>query len=119
MTEASDDLPRQTSTVERAVTVLLMLGLAVLVPIATFFGLFLGMVSDGCGEGTCTTIQVTAGVLISSGSPWVVYLGTLAVVILRWVRRKTTWWVPVAALVAGAAIWFVGANIAVLGTART
>ena len=54
MTTSYDDLPRQTSTVERVVTVLLMIALAVLVPIA--------------------------------------------------------------GLVVGTAIWFVGANIALLGT---
>jgi hypothetical protein len=34
VTTSYDDLPRQTSTVERVVTVLLMVGLAVLVPLA-------------------------------------------------------------------------------------
>ena len=113
----TDALPPQTSTVERVVTVLLMLALAVLVPIASFFGLFFGVVSDACGDGgVCITMQNTVGLVVSAGSPWLVYLGALGVVIVRWVRRRPTWWVPVAALVVGAAIWFVGANIARVGT---
>ena len=117
MTTSYDDLPRQTSTVERVVTVLLMIALAVLVPIASFFGLFFGMVSDGCGDGgVCSTTQITVGLVVSAGSPWLVYLGALGVVIVRWVRRRSTWWVPIAGLVVGTAIWFVGANIALLGT---
>lgn len=116
MTTSDDDLPRQTSTVERVVTVLLMVGLAVLVPLASFFGLFFGMASDGCvGDTRCSSEQITAGIVISSGSPWVVYLAALAVVIVRWVRRRPTWWVPVAALVVGAVLWTLGGFVAVSG----
>ena len=114
MSETYDDLPRQTSSVERVVTVLLMLALAVLVPLASFFGLFFGMASDGCiGDNPCRGSQLTAGVVVSAGSPWVVYLVAVAVVIVRWVRRRRTWWVPLAALVAGAVIWVLGGFLAV------
>ena len=116
MTTSYDDLPRQTSTVERVVTVLLMLGLAVLVPLASFFGLFFGMASDGCvGDTRCSSGQISAGIVISAGSPWVVYLVALAVVIVRWARRRRTWWVPIAALVVGTALWALGGFVAVSG----
>ena len=109
-----DDLPRQTSTLERVVTVLLLIGLAVLVPLASFFGLFFGMASDGCGGDTrCSTGQISAGIVVSAGSPWVVYLVALVVVIVRWARRRRTWWVPIAALVLGAGLWALGGFIAV------
>ena len=114
MSESYDDLPRQTSTVERAVTVLLMIGLAVLVPLASFFGLFFGMASDGCiGDNRCSSEQITVGIVISAGLPWVVYLVAAVVVIVRWVRRRRTWWVPLAALVLGAALWALGGVVAV------
>ena len=116
MTEAYDDLPRQTSTVERTVTVLLMVALAVLVPFASLFGLFFGMASDGCiGDARCSSQQITVGIAISAGSPWIVYLVALGVVIVRWARRRRTWWVPVAALVVGAALWALGGFTAVSG----
>ena len=81
MTEPAtyDDLPRQTSTVERVVTALLMVGLAVLVPVASFLGLFFAMVSDGCtGDTECNGGQIGLGVpggpldrrWWSSWSPW-------------------------------------------------
>lgn len=116
MSTSYDDLPRQTSTVERVVTVLLVIGLAVLVPLASFFGLFFGMASDGCvGDARCSTEQITAGIVISAGSPWAVYLVALAFVIVRWVRRRHTWWVPIAALAAGAVLWALGGFVAVSG----
>jgi glucan phosphoethanolaminetransferase (alkaline phosphatase superfamily) len=116
MTTSYDDLPRQTSTVERVVTILLMIALAVLVPLASFFGLFFGMASDGCvGDTRCSSEQITVGIVISAGSPWVVYLAALAVVIVRWVRRRRTWWVPIAALLVGAALWALGGFVAVSG----
>ena len=109
-----DDLPRQTSTVERAVTVLLMIALAVLVPLASFFGLFLGMASDGCvGNARCSGEMITVGIGISTVTPWVVYVVMLGVVIVRWLRRRRTWWVPLAALVVGVALWAVGGFVAV------
>ncbi|KRF36470.1 hypothetical protein [Nocardioides sp. Soil805] len=108
-----DDLPRQTSTVERGVTALLMVGLAVLVPVASFLGLFFAMVSDGCtGDTECNGGQIGLGVLVAAGSPVVVFVVALVVVIVRIVRRLPAWWVPLVALVAGAALWGLGAVIA-------
>ncbi|KRF07585.1 hypothetical protein ASG88_01775 [Nocardioides sp. Soil777] len=108
-----DGLPRQTSTVERAVTALLMVGLAVLVPIASFLGLFLGMVSDGCtGDTACNGDQIALGVLVSAGSPVVVFIVALVVVVVRVVRRLPAWWVPLVALAAGAGLWVLGAVVA-------
>lgn len=109
----SDDLQRQTSSVERVVTVLLMIGLAVLVPIASFFSLFFGMVSDGCvGDVRCSSGLITLGIALSAATPWIVYVVALAVVIRRWVRRRRTWWVPIAALAVGALLWISGAIVA-------
>jgi hypothetical protein len=108
-----DDLPRQTSTVERVVTALLMVGLAVLVPIASFLGLFFMMVADGCnGDAECSGGRIGLGVLVAVGSPVVVFLVALAVVVIRVVRRQSAWWVPLVALVVGAGLWALGAVIA-------
>lgn len=115
MTEPAtyDDLPRQTSTVERVVTTLLMVGLAVLVPIASFLGLFFMMVSDGCtGDAPCNEGQIGLGVLVAAGSPVVVFIAALAMVIVRVVRRRSAWWVPLVALAVGAGLWALGAVIA-------
>lgn len=108
-----DDLPRQTSTVERAVTALLMVALAVLVPVASFLGLFFGMVSDGCtGDTACDGTRIGLGVLVAAGSPVAVFIVALVVVVLRVVRRLPAWWVPLVALAVGAGLWILGAVIA-------
>ncbi len=114
MSQPSYDQPREASPVDRATTVLLMVALAVLVPLASFFGLFFGMASDGCiGNARCSSEMITVGIAIAAASPWVVYLVALGVVIVRWRRRRRTWWVPVAALAVGAALWTVGGFVAV------
>ncbi|WP_107767651.1 hypothetical protein [Nocardioides terrigena] len=108
-----DDLPRQTSTVERAVTALLMVGLAVLVPIASFFGIFFGVGYDGCvGDNPCDTGRLALGSAVGAVSPPVVFLATLVWVMVRIARRRSAWWVPLVGLAVGTAIWVLGAILA-------
>jgi hypothetical protein len=103
-------------TADRVVTVVEMVALAVLVPIASLFGLFFAMASDGCiGDVACSSTVITLGIAISAASPWVVWLVALVLVIRRWVRRRTTWWLPLVALAVGAALWALGALVAVSG----
>jgi hypothetical protein len=44
-------------------------------------------------------------------SPAVVFLAALAWVVQRWRRARSTWWIPLVAVVAGAVVWFGGALI--------
>lgn len=104
------------SAADRTVTVVLMVALAVLVPFASLFGLFFGMASDGCiGSVECSSTVVTLGLGIAAASPWVIYVAALVLVIVRWVRRRSTWWVPLAALAVAAALWALGGFVAVTG----
>ncbi|MDR7253498.1 hypothetical protein J2X46_002488 [Nocardioides sp. BE266] len=97
------------SPVDRVVTVLLLIGLALLVPIAGFMGLLTAMASDGCGVSTCNDTLMTLGVGTSAISPVVVGVGALVWVIVRWVRGLSTWWVPLVAVLLGAGLWALGA----------
>lgn len=107
-----DELPRQTSTVERGATVLLMIGLAVLVPVAGVMGLLTSMASDSCGSSTvCNTGQIALGVVISAVSVAAAFLVALVWVVIRWRSRRTTWWVPLVAVTAGGIVWGLGAVI--------
>lgn len=47
------DQRKPVSPADRVVTVVLLIGLALLVPIAGFLGLMTAMASDGCGVSTC------------------------------------------------------------------
>ena len=111
-TTYADQEPR-TSTGERTVTVLLMIGLAALVPVASLFAMILHMLSDGCPDGSeCGRDQVGVGVAVAAWSPWAVYVAALVLVVRRWVRGRSTWWVPLVALVIGVAFWALGRSIA-------
>ena len=111
---AYDDLPRQTSVVERVATALLMVGLGLVALVASFLGLFFAMASDGCtGDTPCNGSQLGLGVLVAAGSPAVVFLGALVVVIRRVAGRRPAWWVPLVALGVGAVLWALGGLIAV------
>lgn len=113
MTQPTVDLPRQTSTVERVVTILLLVGLGIIAVIACFLGLLVSMVSDGCGgDARCNSDQIGLGVLISAGSPILVFFVALSQVIKRFRRRLPAWWVPLGALAAGAVLFVLGAIVA-------
>jgi uncharacterized BrkB/YihY/UPF0761 family membrane protein len=106
------DPTREVSSTDRVVTTLLMIGLALLVPVAGFMGLLTSMASDPCGSSTsCNTGLIGLGVIISTVSVAVAFLVALVWAIVRWRSGRTTWWVPLVALVAGAALWLLGAVI--------
>jgi uncharacterized BrkB/YihY/UPF0761 family membrane protein len=107
-----DEQLGETSSRERVVTVLLMVGLAVLVPVAGVMGLLTSMASDPCGSSaSCNTGQIALGVVISTVSVAVAFVVALVWVIIRWRARRATWWVPLVALAAGATCWALGAVI--------
>lgn len=97
---------------DRVATVLLMVGFLVVVPIAVVMGLLLAMASDSCGVNTCNETLIGVGIVVSAGAPVVAFLVTLVWVVVRWVRRRTTWWVPLVGALLGAVAWGVGAALA-------
>ena len=108
--------PRQVSPVDRVVTVVLMVGLGLLVPIAGFLGLMTAMASDGCtGSSSCNGTLMTMGVMVSAGAFLVVGLVALVWVVVRWVRGRSTWWVPLVAVAAAAVVWVLGALLTMSG----
>jgi len=46
-----------------------------------------------------------------AASPVVVFPVALAWVVKRWRRDRSTWWIPLVAVVAGVVVWFGGALI--------
>ncbi len=103
---------RTVGTGDRVVTVVLLVALAVLVPIAAVMGLLTAMASDGCGSSTrCNDTLIGVGVFTSALSPVVAGLAALVWVIVRWVRDRPTWWVPLAGAAVAAAGWALGAVI--------
>jgi hypothetical protein len=103
---------RRIGTADRVVTVMLLIVLAVLAPIAGFMGLLTSMASDGCGASTsCNSGLIGVGVFTSALSPIVFGIAALVWVIVRWVRDTSTWWVPLVGALLGAGGWALGATI--------
>lgn len=112
----STDAPsRDVPVIDRIVTVLLLLALALYVAFGSIFGLLSSMASDGCSDDSCNIGLITTGVFTSAGAPIVVGVLALVWVIVRWVRGRLTWWVPLAAAVVGTALWFAGLGLTMAG----
>lgn len=60
---------------------------------------------------------MTLGVGTSAISPAVVGVAALVWVIVRWVRGRSTWWVPLVAVLVGAGLWALGAALTLAGVA--
>ncbi len=92
--------PGQPRTWDIVATTVELILLALAGMVSSFAGLMLVMASDSCGTGTteCSTGVILLGVGLAVIAPWVALLamGTWAVV--RLVRRKLAWWVPLLAV---------------------
>jgi hypothetical protein len=65
---------------------------------ASLIGLMLVMASDSCGVGSeCSTGLIGLGVLLAVAAPWLCWVPALVVAIIRQVRHRLTWWLPVVA----------------------
>lgn len=84
-------------------------GLAV---VLGFLGVFLAFVSDSCGTNACNTDQLTAGILVGTLLPAFVFVIALVVMVVRLVRHKRAFWVPLVGIVASLGAWALGAALA-------
>jgi hypothetical protein len=84
-----------------AVTVVGLVVTGLLALVASVLGLMLVMASDSCGASSdCNTDLIGVGVLLAVVAPWLCWIPALVLTIVRQVRRRTTWWVPIAAALA-------------------
>lgn len=96
-------------------TSVLLLLLACLTAIVSYFGFFLAMASDPCGAVECNDGLIGLGMLTAVLLPWIVLIVILVVAIVRLVRRRLSFWLPLAAVPLVIGSWFVGAAIASAG----
>ncbi|WP_404434398.1 hypothetical protein [Microbacterium lacus] len=75
------------------VTVVLLVVDAALAFAASVMGMFLIMASDPCGVRDCSNDLIVLGWLIGMILPWIVFIVTSIVCIVRLVRRKVAFWV--------------------------
>ncbi|WP_347346735.1 DUF6264 family protein [Microbacterium sp.] len=96
-------------------TSVLLLLLVCLTAIVSYFGFFLAMASDPCGAVECDEGLIGIGMLTAVVLPWLVFVAVLVVSIMRLVRRRLGFWLPLAAVPLVVGSWFVGAAIASAG----
>jgi len=83
-------------TLDVVITIILLVGDAVLAGLASFMGMFLVMASDPCGVRDCSTDLITLGWLMGMILPWVAFAATTIVSIVLMVKRRLAFWVPLA-----------------------
>lgn len=90
---------RPVKTVDVIVTIVLLVGDAVLAVLASFMGMFLVMASDPCGVRQCSTELITIGWLMGMALPWVALIVTVVVAVILMVKRRLAFWVALAGAV--------------------
>lgn len=97
MTAPDRDPPvRMRRTWDLVLTIALLVGMLAIAIVAAFGGVFLIFVTDSCGSaGRCNDVAVDAGVLTGAVGPLVVATVALIAAIVRLVRRRIAFWVPI------------------------
>jgi len=98
-----------------ALTVILLVLLAAFALVASYLGLFIGLVSDACSADTCDFELITWGVGVALISPWVILVITLVFAIIQLVRRRLAFWIPLVAAALIVGMFFVGVALAGAG----
>jgi len=95
-----------------------VLGVALLVVLLAtaavlgFAGAFLVMASDSCGASTvCSTERLSAGVLVAMIGPAVVAVVAAVALVVRLVRTRLAFWVPLVGIAVAVLVWAAGAAL--------
>ena len=79
--------------------------------LAVFLGmsaLLLVMNADACLSSACDAVQLNAGWLVASIAPALVMLVAIVLAVVRMVRRRVSFWIPLAGIAVAVVAWFVG-----------
>ncbi|MGO4536949.1 hypothetical protein [Leifsonia sp. 2MCAF36] len=99
------------------VTSIVLLVVAVVVAAAlTFSAFFLVFASDPCGGPTaCDTGRMGAGFFIALLGPAAVTLVAVITAVVLLVRRRVSFWVPIAGILLSVGVWAGGAALVISG----
>ncbi len=101
------------------ITVVLLVVLPLAALACSYAGFFLAFASDACGSVRCDYGVMNVGLWFAVIAPWVVLLLSVVVAIIRLVRHRITFWVPLAGIALMAATWFVAAAIVSAGVSAS
>lgn len=102
-----------------ALTIVLLVLLPLAALACSYAGFFLAFASDACGSTTCDFGIMNVGLWFAVIAPWVVLLLAVVASIVRLVRHRVTFWVPLVGIVAMVATWFVAAAIVSAGVSAS
>ncbi|KQM44912.1 MULTISPECIES: DUF6264 family protein [Microbacterium] len=102
-----------------ALTIVLLVLLPLLALAASYAGVFLVYAADACGSVTCDTGLMNIGFWTAVVSPWVVLIIGVVISIVRLVRHRLAFWVPLVTVVTIAAVWFVAAALVGAGVSAS
>lgn len=109
--------PAKDRTADVVITIIELLLLFAGGLLLSFAGLFLVFASDSCGSGTteCSTGLIALGVAVAAGGPWVPILGMGGWAVVRMVRGRSAWWVPLVTVPVACLVFALGAALAFNG----
>ena len=109
--------PTKDRTADVVVTIIELLLLFAGGLLLSFAGLFLVFASDSCGSGAtdCSTGLIALGVAVAAGGPLVPILGMGGWAVVRMVRGRSAWWVPLVTVPVACLVFALGAALAFNG----
>jgi magnesium-transporting ATPase (P-type) len=90
------------------VSIILMIVAAVIVAFLSLSAALLVFSSDSCGSESCNLVQLQAGWIGATIAPALTLIAGIVIAIVRMVRRRVSFWIPIVALVVAGVLWFVG-----------
>lgn len=89
--------PRPVRVWDILLSVVLVLAMFAATATALMIGIFLPMASDGCGQD-CNIGQIEVGFILALALPIVVALAATVITVIRLVKRRLAYWVPLAGI---------------------
>ncbi len=78
---------------------------------ASYAGVVLASAARVCGAQACDAGLMNLGFWIAVIAPWVILVVGLVVAIIRLVRHRLAFWVPLVAILSMVAVWFIAAAL--------
>jgi hypothetical protein len=94
--------------VNTTVAVILMIASIALAAAFSYVALFTVVAGDSCAENVCNYDLFTAGWLLALLAPVVCVLIGITVTVVRLVRRRRAWWIPLVTMVVAGCVWWGG-----------
>ena len=113
---APQEPPQRVGSVADGISVAVFMVLfAAACVVLTVFGMMLAFLTDSCTDETCSLGISVTGMIVTIVGPWLAFIGSIAWLIFRLIKRKRLFWVPIAGFGIALAIAVFGTLLAYLG----